>query len=146
MGTFFMMYGRKYCTTILQKITTSPTMFAYQMQSNIDILPNIFSLFLFSHQIEDDKMKCEPTRFLNKKIIKSKIFLWKLDLSLTIIFGFPCSFWVVSMNVAAIVPVLKGCERAQKCAYLVSLSMTTIITLFPLDLGIPMIKSINTSS
>ena len=30
---------------------------------------------------------------------------------------------------------LNGCDNAQKCAYLVSLSTTTMMTLFPLELG-----------
>jgi len=39
-----------------------------------------------------------------------------------------------------------GWDNAQKCAYLVSLSTTTMMTLFPSDLGKPVIKSIETSS
>ena len=35
---------------------------------------------MFSHQIEDDKMNCEPIGSPNNKMIQSKIFLWKLDL------------------------------------------------------------------
>ena len=49
------------------------------------------------------------------------------------------------MNVAIIL-ALKGWESAQKFAYLVSLSTTTMMTLFPSDLGRPVIKSIETSS
>jgi hypothetical protein len=74
MGTLFMMYGRKSCTTILPKITISPTVFAYQMQNNEDNLPNICSLSLFAHYIEDDKMNSEPIGSPNNKIIQFKIF------------------------------------------------------------------------
>ena len=55
-------------------------MFFYHMQSSVYRILNIGSLFLFSHQIEDDKMNREPTRSLNKKIIQYKIFPWKMDL------------------------------------------------------------------
>src|ERR1700731_4124075 len=68
------------------------------------------------------------------------------SLSLTIIFGFPCSFLIVSINAVETVLALNGCVNAQKCAYLVSLSTTTMMTLFPSNLGKPVIKSIETSS
>ena len=50
------------------------------------------------------------------------------------------------MNVATMVLALKGWERSQHCAYLVSLSTTTIIKLFPSDWGRLVIKYIDTSS
>ena len=66
--------------------------------------------------------------------------------SLTIIFGFPRSFWIVSINVVETIMDLKGLHNAQKCVDLVSLSTTTMMKLFPSDLGKTMIKSIETSS
>ena len=50
------------------------------------------------------------------------------------------------MNFIATILALKGSESAQTCEYLVSLSTTTMITLFPYDLGRFVIKSIETSS
>ena len=66
--------------------------------------------------------------------------------SLTIIFGFPCSFWIVSINQITIVLALKGWYNAQKCAYLVSRSTTIMMTLFHSKLGKHVIKYTKTSS
>ena len=50
------------------------------------------------------------------------------------------------LNAKTTILALKGWQGEQKCAHLVSLSMMTITTLFPSNLGRPMIKSIKTSS
>ena len=68
------------------------------------------------------------------------------SMSLTIIFGLPCSLWIVSMNVVETVLSLKRWESAQKCVYLFSLSTITMMTLFPSDFGNPVMKSMETSS
>lgn len=47
------------------------------------------------------------------------------SISLTIIFGFACSFSIISINAIETVLALIGRDNAQKCAYLVSLSTTT---------------------
>lgn len=49
-------------TTILPKETTWAIVFDYHMQSNVDIILNIYSQSHFSHQIEDGNMSCEPTK------------------------------------------------------------------------------------
>jgi len=64
------------------------------------------------------------------------------SLSLTIMFGFPCQFWIASINAVEILFALNGWDNAQKCAYLVTMSTTTMMKLYPLDLGKLVIKSI----
>ena len=67
------------------------------------------------------------------------------SLSLTIIFGVPCSFWTVFIKELVIVLTSNGRDSAHKCAYLVILSTTTMMTLFPSEHGKHVIKSIETS-
>ena len=134
MGSVFMMYGRKCYTTILPRVTTWPVVFVYQLQNIKDTLPNICFISLFVHHIEDDKMSYDP-----KFPVKME------SLSLTIIFGVPCSFWTVSIKELATVLSLKGWNSAHKCAYLVCLSTTTMMALFHSDFCKPMIKSIKAS-
>jgi hypothetical protein len=50
------------------------------------------------------------------------------------------------MNVVATVLSLKGCEREKKWGYFVSQSTTTMVIIFPSDLGKTIIKSIEISS
>ena len=147
MGSFLLQYGRKCYSTIQPEVTTWPIVFDYQIQSNEDILLHICSLSHFSHQFEDDKMSYELVEYLNKKNNSIQKFPIKMgSLSLTIIFGFPCIFWIVSINAVATILALNEWDNVQKCAYLVSLSITTVMTLFPSDLGKPMIKSIEITS
>ena len=114
--TFLMSYGRKYYTTILPKITISPTMFFYQMRRSVDSLPNICSLSLFSNQIEDDKMNCEPTKLPKQENNSFQFFPMKIgSLSLTIICWFPCSFWTMSMNSITTILAVKRWERKKVC-------------------------------
>jgi len=80
-----------------------------------------------------------------KKIVQK--FLVKIGaLSLTIIFGLPCSFWNVSINLMATVLDLNGWESDKKFAYLFSISTITMMKLFPSDFGNPVMKSMETSS
>ena len=51
-----------------------PVVFFYQIQNKEDILPNIYLLSQFDHQIEDDKMSYELIEYPNKKITLSKNF------------------------------------------------------------------------
>ena len=44
-----------------------------------------------------------------------KILVKMVSLSLTIIFGFPCSFWIVYIHVIANVLAFNGWYNAQKC-------------------------------
>jgi len=55
--------------------------------------------------------------------------------------GIPCSLYILARNAWAIVIAVYGCARQMKCAYLVSLSITTRIVSKVLDLGRPSIKS-----
>ena len=80
MGSFLLLYGRKCYTTIQPEVTTWPIVFVYEINNNEDIIPNIYSLSQFAHQIEDDKMSYGLVEFPNKKIIPSKNFQWKWDL------------------------------------------------------------------
>ena len=147
MGSFFLQYGKKCYTTIQREVTIWPIVFSYQIQNNEDILPNIYSLSQFDHRIEDDKMSYELIEYQDKKIISSKNYQWKWDLCHSeIIFGFLCRFWIVSINEVATISALKGSYNAQKCAYLVSLSPITMMTLFPSELAKAMINSIEIST
>lgn len=119
----------------------------YQIQIKKDILPNICSLFKVFHLIEDDKMSYELIEYQEKENNYVQKFPVRMgSLSLTIIFWFTCRFWIVSINKIMIVLALKGWDSTKKCAYLVRLSTSTMMTLFHSHLGKPMIKSIETSS
>ena len=50
------------------------------MKNNEDILQDIYSKSYFVYPIEDGKMSYEPIEYLDKKIILSKNFQWKLDI------------------------------------------------------------------
>ena len=66
--------------------------------------------------------------------------------SLTMTLGLPCSFWIFSKKTFSTILAVKGCDNAMRCAYYVRRSTTTMMTLWPLDMGSPMMKSMDTSS
>jgi hypothetical protein len=72
MVSFLLQYERKCYTTILPRVTIRTIVFIYQRQSDEGSIPNICSLSLFLHQIEDDRMSYEPIEYPNKNIIMSK--------------------------------------------------------------------------
>lgn len=64
-----------------------------------------------------------------------------LSLSETMEWGTPCSLMTFSQKARATYAALKGWQSGTKCAYLVSLSMTTMIASYPSDFGSPLTKS-----
>lgn len=140
-----MKYGRMCCTTVLPRATNWPIMFIYWMQSNEDTLLDIYSESQFAHWIEDGNRSSANWVTEQENISFQKVPVIFGYLSLTIILGIPCSFWIIYMNVVGNVIALKGWEREQKWAYFVSQSTTTMMTLFPLNFSRLVIKSIETS-
>ena len=136
--SFLLQYERKCYTTILSRVTIWTIVFVYQIQRNQGSLPYIFSLSQFVHQIEDELWANWVPKQENNYVQKCPENMGSL--SLTIIFGLPCSFWTISMNAVTTILDLKGWESAKKCAYLVSLSTITMMTLFPSDFGNPMMN------
>lgn len=55
--------------------------------------------------------------------------------------GMPCSLKMLSRKSLAKEDVVYKCARGTKCAYLLNLSMKAMITLLPLDVGSPSMKS-----
>jgi len=84
-----------------------------------------FSLYIFCSFIENMFAVNNCTRLKSTKLWanwvpkQENISIQKLpmkivSLPLTIILGFPCSLWIVSMNVVATIVYLKGWKREKK--------------------------------
>jgi len=67
-------------------------------------------------------------------------------LSLTIMLGFSCNSWIVSMNVAIIALTLKILERKKKMGIVCKIIHHHHVEFFPSNFGRPMIRSVETSS
>ena len=90
-------------------------------------------------------MSYESVEYPNKKIIRSKVSSENGILVTYYNIWSTCRFCTVSIKELVIVIAFKGWDSAHKCAYLVSLWTTTMMTLFPYDFGEPIIKYIETS-
>lgn len=108
--------------------------------SNIDVYN--CSLYLSYHLFVDDMVKSSLVFFHSYSIILSKYYLWILDLCLNITLGRPWSLQISFMNFFSTCISMCVLWIKKKCAYFLSLLMTTKMEL-PSDICNPIMNSID---